>query len=342
MIVLWFYVGLGLMCSPPFGVAVWMIWLHHYLCRKWLHLVLRIFQEQPLFVIPRGETVPGAEDVCFSTPDGLTLRGCYLRTAAAERHGVILFGLEFGSNRWSCLSYCDKLVQDGFDIFAFETRGQGNSDPHPGYEPLQWVTDFEVRDTEAALAYLKARPDSDPRGVGFFGISKGAGAGLFAAARDPYVRCCVTDGMFATYTTLVPYMRQWFRIYDNQYRLQGLMPSWYYGFVGLKALRRIEKERGCRFPHLERVLPRLSPRPLLMIHGGGDTYIKPDMARALAAKAREPKELWMVEGAKHNQALLLAGDDYQRRVTEFFHRHLALPVREVGAPQQREEVAAQP
>ena len=48
----------------------------------------------------------------------------------------------------------------------------------PGYDPLQWVTDYEVRDAEAALAYLKSRPDADPRGVGFFGISKGAGAGL--------------------------------------------------------------------------------------------------------------------------------------------------------------------
>jgi fermentation-respiration switch protein FrsA (DUF1100 family) len=329
------------MFSPPIGVAAWMVWLHHYLCRKWLHLVVRIFQEQPLFVIPRGEPVPGAEDVRFQTTDGLTLRGCYLRTSAAERRGVILFGLEFGSNRWSCLSYCDKLLQDGFDIFAFETRGQGDSDSQPGYEPLQWVTEFEVRDTVAALTYLKTRPDADPRGIGFFGISKGAGAGLFAAARDPYIRCCVTDGVFACYTTLVPYMRQWFRIYDNQYRLQGLMPSWYYGVVGLKALRRIEKERGCRFPHLEPLLPRLSPRPLLMIHGAGDTYIKPHMARTLAAKAREPKELWMVEGAKHNQALLLAGDGYQRRVTDFFNRHLAVPVREAGAPRQQ-EVAAHP
>jgi fermentation-respiration switch protein FrsA (DUF1100 family) len=329
------------MFTPPIGIAAWLTGLHFYLCRKWLHLVVRIFQEQPLFVIPRGEPVAGAEDVRFRNTDGLTLCGCYLRTSLAERRGVILFGLEFGSNRWSCLSYCDKLLQDGYDIFAFETRGQGESDMHPGYEPLQWVTDFEVRDTEAALAYMKTRPDADPRGVGFFGISKGAGAGLFAAARDPYVRCCVTDGVFATYTTLVPYMRLWFRIYDNQYRLQGLIPSWYYGVIGLKALRRIEKERGCHFPHLERSLRRLSPRPVLMIHGGGDTYIKPHMARTLADKAREPKELWMVEGAKHNQALLLAGDDYQRRVTDFFNRHLAVPVREAGVPREQ-EVAAHP
>ena len=63
--------------------------------------------------------------------------------------------------------------------------------------------------------------------------------------------------------------------------------------------------------------------PLLMIHGEGDTYIKPEMARALFERVREPKELWVVPNAKHNQALHTAGDEYHRRVVEFFDRHLA-------------------
>jgi fermentation-respiration switch protein FrsA (DUF1100 family) len=214
-------------------------------------------------------------------------------------------------------------VDGGFDVFAFESRNQGASERQAGYEPLQWVTDYEVEDVRAALRYLKGRPDADPRGVGFFGISKGGSAGLLAAARDPYVRCCVTDGAFATYTTLVPYMRHWYRIYNDHYRMQELLPSWYYGVVGLAGLRQIERERGCHFPHLERALRRLAPRPLLMIHGGGDTYIKPDMARALFDRARAPKEFWLVEAAKHNQALQVAGDEYRRRVLEFFERHLA-------------------
>src|SRR5262249_11832556 len=109
-----------------------------------------------------------------------------------------------GSNCWSCLPYCDHLLANGFDVFAFEPRNQGDSDCKPGYEPLQWITNFEVRDAQAALAYLKQRPDADPAGIGFFGISKGGGAGLLAASRDPYIRCCVTDGIFGTFTTMVP------------------------------------------------------------------------------------------------------------------------------------------
>jgi pimeloyl-ACP methyl ester carboxylesterase len=317
-----FWLGLALMCSVPVLLAVWLAVMYVYLRWKYLHLMVRIFQERPLFVIPRGDPLPGTETVTFRTADGLTLCGCYLATPH-RRRGVILFGLEFGSSRWSCRPYCEHLVRQGFDVFAFESRNQGASDSLPGYEPLHWVTEYEVADVRAALAYLKGRPDADPRGVGFFGISKGGGAGLFAAGRDPYVRCCVTDGAFATYTTLVPYMRHWFRIYNRDYFLQGLLPSWYYGRVGLSGLRQIERERHCRFPHLEKVVGRLAPRPWLMIHGEADPYIKPGMARTLFEIARDQKEFWLVPGAKHNQALQVAGDEYRRRVLEFFEKHLA-------------------
>jgi pimeloyl-ACP methyl ester carboxylesterase len=319
---------LGVACA---GAAAAALWAHCWLRRKYMHVVVRIFQEKPLFIIPRGQPLPGAQDVSFEADDGLTLRGCYLR-AAGPRRGVILFGLEFGSNRWSCRSYCDHLVEAGYDVFAFESRNQGDSDPQPGYDPLQWVTEYEVRDARAALRYLKGRPDADPRGVGFFGISKGAGAGLAAAARDPYVRCFVTDGVFGTYTTIVPYMRQWIKIYNDRYLVQKLLPPWYYRLFGTLALRRIERERGCRFAHLEPALPRLAPRPLLMIHGEADTYIRPKMAQRLFARTRGPKELWLVPGAKHNQALHVAGEEYRRRVLGFFDQHLAaLPAPEPAA-----------
>jgi pimeloyl-ACP methyl ester carboxylesterase len=316
-----------------------MLGLYIHLCRTWLELIVRIFEEKPLFIIPRGQPVDGADEVDFRAADGVSLRGCYLKTSAEERVGVILFGLEFGSNRWSCRPYCEHLLDAGYDVFAFETRGQGASDAQPGYDPLQWVTNYEVADTRAAIAYLKSRADADPHGVGLFGISKGAGAGLEVAARDPYVRCCVTDGVFASYTTLVPYMRQWFRIYNSKYAFQGHMPSWYYGRVGMAALRRIEKERGCRFMHLEQAVGRLAPRPLLMIHGGADTYIKPEMARRLFERARGTKELWIVDGAKHNQALQVAGDEYRRRVREFFDAHLAPTARKTESERQPMEFA---
>jgi pimeloyl-ACP methyl ester carboxylesterase len=336
--VLWFWIGLAILCSMPTTAVLWLVWLHFYLRRNYLHFMVRIFQEKPLFVVPRGQPVPGAEEVHFRTTNGLTLRGCYLK-APGPRRGVILFGLEFGSNRWACVPYCEHLVRRGYDVFTFEPRGQGESDGQPGYEPLQWVTAYEVEDFRAALAYLKGRADTDPRGIGLFGISKGAGAGLQAAADDPCVRCCVSDGVFATYTTLVPYMRQWFQIYNNLYVRQALVPAWFYGHIGLIGLRQIERQRGCRFVHLEPALRRLGGRPLLMIHGATDTYIKPEMARRLFRLVTPPKDLWLVPEAKHNQAFQLAGEEYRQRVLEFFDRYLADPSAD-GCVHGPEEVRA--
>jgi len=301
-----------------------MVYKYHILRTKYLHFMVRIFQEKPLFVIPRGQPLPEAEDVRFSTTDGLTLRGCYL-AARGPRRGVILFGLEFGANRWSCRPYCEHLVEAGFDVFAWEPRNQGESDRLPNYEPMQWLTDFEVQDAQAALTYLKNRPDADPRGVGFFGISKGGSAGLLAASLDPYVRCCVTDGSFGTYTVMLPYLRQWFKLYNSRHHIHDLIPDWYFGMIGQEGLHQIEVIRKCRFPHLERYLRKLSPRPLLMIHGEADTYVRPEMAQALFRHARPPCEFWLVKDAKHNHGLLVAGEEYRARVLQFFERYLVVP-----------------
>lgn len=337
---MWIWLTLAGLSAVALLAALGVLFLYVHIRRRYLHFVVRIFQEKPFFIVPRGEPVEGAEEVRFRTSDGLTLMGCYLRTWAPRRQGVILFGLEFGSNRWSCVQYCEMLLANGFDVFTFEPRNQGDSDALPGYEPLQWVTNYEVEDMKAALTYLKKRPDADPRGVGFFGISKGAGAGLIAAAFDDSVRCCVTDGVFATHSTMVPYMRKWVSIYSNRYWIQHLLPTWFYGLIARSAVRQTRRERGCRFPHLEHVIDRLARRPLLMIHGGADNYIKPEMARELFGLARQPKEFWLVEGAKHNQALHLAGEEYRQRVLTFFQEYL--PEQDQEGSVRREARMAEP
>lgn len=315
------WLGIAILLSVPTLVFFIVGTLYLYVRWKFLDNLLRIFQERPYFIIPRGDPRPGAESVSFKTRDGLNLHGCYLKSEQ-PRKGVVLFGLEFGSNCWSCQSYCESLLSAGFDVFAFEPRSQGTSDAMEGYKPLQWLTSYEVVDTQAALAYLKTRDDADPKGIGFFGISKGANAGLMAASRDRYVRCIVTDGAFGTYTTMIPYMRKWVALYNESYLTHGLLPSWFYGAVAMAGMRKVQRECSLKFMHIEGAMSKLK-RPLLMIHGGGDTYIKVEMARELFRRAAGPKAFWVVPEAKHNQALNIAGAEYSRRVVDFFGHHLA-------------------
>jgi len=321
-VVFWLYVGLFL-AVPPIVVGLVLAVLYLYIRWRYMAQLTRIFQEKPLFVVPRGEPDPRAEEVTLSAADGLALRGCYFSTTAQQRRGVILFGLEFGSNRWACRQYCQALVEAGYDVFAVEPRNQGESERDPNYEPLQWVTDRDVSDMRAAVAYLRSRSDADPHGIGIFGISKGGSTGMIVAANDPWIRCVATDGMYGTHTTMVPYMQRWIQIYSGAHRIQRALPTWFYGMIGTVGVKRVARNRGVTYPSVEKAAGRLH-RPLLMIHGEGDTYIKPQMARAIFERANgEPKKLWLVPKAKHNQALHIAGDEYHRVLVEFFDRYLA-------------------
>ncbi len=318
---MWTALGLSLFCVPLLVVGGLITYVYWYVRLFHLDSLQRIFVEKPLFIIPRGEFDPAAEEIRLPIADGMNLQGVYFKAHSGPRKGVILFGIEYGADRWSCRSYCDPLLDAGFDVFAYEPRNQGKSDAIPNYEPLQWITSSEVADARSALAYLKSRADADPKGVGFFGVSKGANAGLALMSEDASIRCGATDGAFGLLSVMLPYMRHWIGIYNRRYLVHGLMPAWFYAHMARVGMRRVERERRVRFFHLEDRARRIR-QPLLMIHGEADSYIKVVMARAIFDRATGPKEFWAVPGARHNQSVGLAGDEYARRVVAFFEANL--------------------
>ena len=297
---------------------------YFYIRARYLDHVVRIFEEKPLFVIPRGKAPVNADEVSIPTAGGLQLKGCYLN-GRGPRRGVVLFGLEFGSNRWACLQYCATLLERGYDVFSYEPRSQGTSDVDPDYSPLQWVTEHDIADMRAAVAYLKTRPETTPEsGIGVFGVSKGGSLALALAAEDPFIRCVVTDGAYATRTTVIPFLRRWASIYvkNTPAWVRRAAPDGIYGLFSDAAIRRSARGRKVEFPALERVLHKVEV-PVQMIHGGGDTYISPAMAEALYTRIPTgSKHLWVVPKAKHNQAVQVAGEEYGRRVAKFFDANL--------------------
>jgi hypothetical protein len=67
---------------------------------------------------------------------------------------------------------------------------------------------------------------------------------------------------------------------------------------------------------------QVAPRGLLVIAPSADELIDHAQALRLFAAARDPKELYVVEGAGHSAAREIGGDAYVRRVLEFLGRHL--------------------
>ncbi len=217
--------------------------------------------------------------------------------------------------------YAEALRDDGFDLFAFDFRHHGQSDKEDGYVPMQWVSNREVRDLRAVLAYLRKRPDADPAGVGLFGVSRGGAAALCLAGRESSVWGVVTDGAFPTRGTVSAYIERFGQIYVGDKFYAHLIPRWLYDMVSWTGRLRIEWERGCRYEDVEGAVRRLGPRPWLMIHGEKDAYIPPKIASRLFAQARpEGKEFWIVPKAKHNRCREIDPAAYRDHLVGFFRR----------------------
>ena len=58
-----------------------------------------------------------------------------------------------------------------------------------------------------------------------------------------------------------------------------------------------------------------------MIHGAKDAYIGPEIARQLFVLAGEPKDLWIVPGAKHNRCREVDPDAYAARIESFLQQY---------------------
>jgi len=314
------YQTLGLLAAVAaagllyWGVRTFMI------IRRYSPPIRRIFDESPIFAPTEGVPHPAAEEVEFQTPEGLTLRGSYI-SAASKPRGIVVFCHEFLSDRWSGVAYWEPL-QESFDIFAFDFRSHGDSDKDPAYTPRHWVTNYEEDDLEAAIAYLGTRPGTANLPIGLFGISRGGGTAVAVAARHSSVRCVLTDGAFGTHGTMLTYMKKWITLVVGDKWWLKYVPDWYLAFIRDRVLSRIERDYGCKFLRLERAIRRLAPRPILMIHGGRDSYIRPDIAREFHACARDPKDLWIVPGARHNACLETAGEQYRSRIRDFFEQSL--------------------
>jgi hypothetical protein len=80
-------------------------------------------------------------------------------------------------------------------------------------------------------------------------------------------------------------------------------------------------------PSLTDLIPRIAPRPLLLIyagHGTGGEELSPTYFRA----ARQPKSLWKIPEARHLGGLEARPVAYESRVVGFFDRAL------LGGPAQ--------
>jgi pimeloyl-ACP methyl ester carboxylesterase len=283
-----------------------------------IKVAVPIFEHQPPFAVESFPPDSRVERITFPTSHGLMLQGSLFRQESQPPRGLIIFCPELGANRWSASAYCEGLLDSGFDVFSFDFRNQGDSDPMPGYEPIHWLTEFEVDDVLAAIAYIQSRVGLKDVSLGVMGVSRGGAAALVTAARSPIVRCVASDGAFSAHGMLLHYAHRWGRLYFPEWFLR-LLPEWHLSMT-VSIVRWVSQvRRGCLYANLERVLPLLQNKPVLMVSGERDTYVIPEITRRLYHRTGHLTEsVWIVDGAKHNLARQVNPVEYNRRMVEFF------------------------
>lgn len=265
------------------------------------------------------------EQISFPAYDGLRLNGMIIRAnPEVPRRGLIVFAHEFCADMYSCARYCRPLQQSGYDVFAFDFRGHGQSDCGPNYTPRQWVTDRDLDDMRGATAFVEhwLAAQGYPVEYGVFGISRGACAGILIAFENPRIRALVSDGGFSTDTTIEYFMKRWAYIFAKVRVIYENHPPVFWRFLRWSMFHFARREFRCSFPSVRKTLRRMTPRPMLFVHGQKDSYLPVEQSRRLYALAPQPKYLWIAPEARHNQAVIRHPDLYERITQQFFDRHL--------------------
>lgn len=287
-----------------------------------LTVILPIFERKPPFGVKPTDPHPAAEPISFPTTNGLTLRGAVYRHNEQPSRGLVVFCHETDGSHWSAMTYGPALWEAGFDMLAFDFRNQGDSDGLPDYDPLHWLTQYEVDDLKSALAYIKTRPELASLPLGFFGISRGGSAALAVAAQVPEVRCVACESSFSTDSVFMHFTLRWAAVYIPEWSLK-LIPMWHLRSTLAFARWISQFRRHCRYITLERWLPLLGDRPVLMIAGESDSYVHPDVAKQVfnaIGNSPVPNELWLVRRAKHNGSRLIEPEEYDRRLVAHFSK----------------------
>ncbi len=255
----------------------------------------------PELADPRAAFGANFQNLTLARSDGLKLAAWWI--PASKSAGIVIMH-GGGKNRHDMLPFAKFIHAAGYPAIVLDEIDHGDSDD------AGWGVGYGWRqrdDVLAAVAELRAR---GLRQIGALGFSQGAAAAIFAeAGSNGSLAAIVSD---SGYADLGATMRQ--------------MPS----IAGLNPLftDTIFFESGFwigRSP--DQLAPvkaagDLGGCALMVIQGAADTRVPVAGAEAIYAAARGDKEIWILPKTDHIEAFASEPDEYPRRVTSFFDRHL--------------------
>ncbi len=275
---------------------------------------------QPYLVTPQAFTqisgpVLKATDETWANHDGTRARGWLLRGTEGAPAIVLLH--RYGADRSWVFNLGVKLHETlNFTILWPDLRGHGES------PPVKW-TSFGARESDdvlAALDYLKTlktdkgQPLVADR-VGLYGVELGAYAAIKAALHDTRVRVLVLDSVPRTPDELLRAAVKGDLGLDNR-----LLQFFARGATRIYFMGNYENTPSCE------MAASLKSQPALLLSGEDAGYLRDstaDVARCFPNRANvELKTDLALTGFRQPSATGEQGEGYDRRVIDFFDKHL--------------------
>jgi fermentation-respiration switch protein FrsA (DUF1100 family) len=266
-----------------------LLWFSHRQAFDYVH-PRRL--EPPTGDLLRENGIP-YQEIELQTSDGIRLAAWY---TPPQNGALILVAHGYGDRRSE--DFYNLFAEHGYGVLAWDFRGHGASGGD-----LVTLGYYEVFDVEAALDYALTRPGVEH--VGGWGGSMGGVTMIRAMATHPEIEALVVDSPFATL--------------EDELDLRVPFPL-------LNPLIRFfaERETGLRLDLVRPVddIRLISPRPVFIIQGKGDTMVPLDSAQRLYDAAGEPRQLWTEPDAPHMNMYSYYRTRYTKRVIKFFDMYL--------------------
>ncbi len=224
------------------------------------------------------------EDVWLTTDDGTRLFAWYVE--ATPRRGVLLWCHGNAGNISHRLDNLSALYRRGLSVLLFDYRGYGLSKGRPSEAGF-------YQDALAAYDHLQTERGIPSSEVVVFGRSLGSPvAGAVADQRE--TAGLVLESPFPS--------------------VEAVARIWYHGLPVHHLLR-------ARFDLAKRLATIHTP--ILIIHGDRDEIIPLSLGETVYAAAREPKSIYRIPGAGHNDTYLVGGDAYFQQLFTFVDKVIA-------------------
>jgi fermentation-respiration switch protein FrsA (DUF1100 family) len=179
-----------------------------------------------------------------------------------------------------------------------------------------------VKDVRAALEFIQSRDDLRHLPLGVMGVSRGSTPALIAAAESALVKAVCCEGAYSTDALLLHFVSRWATIYIPQFVL-SFLPTWHLKMTSILVRWTSQFLRNRHYVVLEKWLPKLKDRSVLLVAGERDNYVHPDVGRELQRRINSPAtQFWLVPTAKHNRARNVGPAEYDRRLQDFFAKSL--------------------